>query len=418
MHPYDPLFYIPSEKMPFSIRLEHWMKSSMDEGCLRAAVDETMKRFPYFCIEVKEQDGALVTVPNPRPVVVYEGEHAPVFGSEEMNRHWIAVSYYGKRICLHATHVMADGGGLAPLQKTLIYHYLTRREGREFNTDGVRFPDTPFFADECAPPYDREALRGAKPLAKPNSAPIFRLPDGGVITDDRPTVYRFRVAEKDVMRYSHGHDASPCALVASLMAKAVWAVHPEVTDDLVCDVSYNMRGALGCPHNYRLLSSALSLRYPKRLQEASVERVCTCTRGMISLQSQPENARAYLDQKCQFIEAVNALPTVEEKRRFVGPRAIADANRNTFSVSYVGKSGFGDMERYLVAIYNLTDGSTQGGVMIEISAWDGWFNFAFLQGFSTDVYVRAFLRELDKEGLVYKVGEHGPLTVGGYELPN
>ena len=417
MNTYDPLFYILSEKMPFSIRIEFRMKSPIDRDCLCVAVEETMKRFPWFCVEVKEQDGCLVTVPNPRPVTVYEGKEAPVFGSEAFGRHWIAVSYFEKRIWVHVTHVLTDGGGLFPMFKTLMYHYLTRREGREFSTDGVRFPDTPLLPDEVAPPYDREALRGAEPLAPPNDKPCFRFEQGGLVTDREKTVYCFRVAEADVMRYSHGHDASPCALVSSLMAKAIWAVHPQAKEDLVCDVSYNMRGVFRCPNYGGLLSSALSIHYPERLKNADLTKICTCTRGMISLQSQAENTRAYMDKKCQFIEALGTLPTVEEKRRFAAPQALADANRNTFSVSYVGKSGFADMEPYFVAIYNMTDGSTDGGILIEISACDGWFNFAFLQGFSTDVYYRAFLRELDKEGLVYKEGEHGPLSVGTFELP-
>jgi hypothetical protein len=36
------------------------MRDLIDPDCLRAAVDITMKRYPYFCVELKKKEGQYV----------------------------------------------------------------------------------------------------------------------------------------------------------------------------------------------------------------------------------------------------------------------------------------------------------------------------------------------------------------------
>lgn len=79
----------------------------------------------------------------------------------------------------------------------------------------------------------------------------------------------------------------------------------------------------------------------------------------------------------------------------MGARALKDANDNTFSISYVGKADMGSVTAYIDSIYNFTDGSTYENVFLEVSAINGNFNIALLQGFSSDVYYRALLRQFE-----------------------
>ncbi len=413
---YDPMFYLCSEEMPFTIRIELHIKETVDGAALSAAVNEAIRRYPYFSVEVIERDGEWVTIPNPRPIAVYPGPDVLPLGGEEVGRHLLALMFEENRIHFCVSHVITDGAGFMPMLKSTLYYYFCRRENRMLDPAGIRLADSPFLPDELGNPYPEDAMRDAQSLTPPVRE-FFRLTDGGYVTDDIRTVFRVRVPEEDILRFGHGHDASPCALVSSLMAQAVWQVHSQETRDLVSAVSFNLRPGLGNRAGYRMLCNALPLRYPARLRNAPIDRVCTCTRGMVTLQSQPENVLAYAQRKREEMTRLLAVPGAKQKQAVLAPAALADAVNNTFSVSYVGKPDMGCLTPYLDAAYNLTDGSTYRTAFIEIASMNGYFDLAFIQGFSNDVYYRVFLHQLALNGLCYTEEGAEPLATPGMILP-
>ena len=416
-HYYDPMFYISSEKMPFTIRIEATFKESVSGASLSHAVQKAITRYPYFCMKVVEEDGELLAVSNDRPIVVYPGPEVRPLGSPEVNGHLLAVSYEENRIALFVSHVITDGGGFFPFIKTVLYYYLCHRYQTELDPKGIRLVEEPFYDDETANPYPEEKMREAKPFYEVKRKPYFRLTDGGYVNDDVSTVYRFRLKEEEVFHFNYDNDGSPCALISSLMAKTIWSLHPDITEDIVSAVSFNLRPGLGNVHNYRLLCSAIRLNYPNSLREEGITKLCTCSRGMVFLQSQPENVLYYSEQQRQRLEKIGEITDLQKKKEIMGEMALRDATDNTFSVSYVGKMGLGSIEPYLDSMYNYTDGSTYRTVFLEISAVNGWFDIAFQQGFSSDVYYRAFLRQLEACGLHYVEEGKIPLNTPKMLLP-
>lgn len=414
---YDPFFYICSDEMPFTIRIQIIMKEQVDGDVLAHALRTAMRRYPYFAIEVIEEDGELLTVHNDRPIVAYEGKQPFPLGGDEVNRHLIAASYCGREISLYTSHVITDGGGFYPLIKSFLYYYVSERYHVALDPDGFRLAEDPFFDDETGNPYPEAHMRDAAALYDKKPERFFRLRDGGFVTDTQRTVFRFRVNEAEVMAYNHDHDGSPCALFSSLMAKAVWSLHPDLEENLVSAVSCNLRPCLGNRHSYRLLSGALFLTYPKRLRDADVAKLCTCSRGMVTLQNQPENVLQHARQWREQFDGLDKFPGVSRKMEHWGKIALEDACRNTFSVSYVGNMGLGEPERYIDAMYNMTDGSTWQSVFIEVMLIDGWFDIAFLQGFSSDVYYRAFLEQLRLCSLGFREDEAGAMDTPKIVLP-
>lgn len=423
---YDPMFYIASEKMPFTIRIEVWLKEeAVDPDTLTYAINKAIQRYPYYAIQVEKQtvttDGEsreeLITVPNPRPIVVYPGPEVYPLGSAEVNYHMLALSYHKNQIYFYASHVFTDGSGYFPYIKTVLYYYLCKHHGVELDPTGIRLAGEPFLPDEVSNPYPEEKMAVAEPLVKSKELNYFRLKDGGYVTNHEATVFRFRVNKKDMLEFSDDHDGSPFALISSMMAKAIWSLHPEEEKDLVSAPSFNLRPGLGNNYNYRLLCSALKLTYPQKVKDWPILKLCTITRTMLALQSHPDNVLAYAQNMRQRLEEILAIPSLEEKKRIMGEMALKDSTDNTFSVSYVGRMDLGSIEPYLDAIYNLTDGSTYETAFIEVSAVNDHFDIAFLQGFSSDVYYEAFLDQLSKYGLFYKEEGSTALTVPKIILP-
>lgn len=57
------------------------------------------------------------------------------------------------------------------------------------------------------------------------------------------------------------------------------------------------------------------------------------------------------------------------------------------------------------------------GLTVEISAVNGRFTLDFLQTFSSPVFVNAFLRELEENGIVYDLQDVNALELPNIQLP-
>lgn len=104
--------------------------------------------------------------------------------------------------------------------------------------------------------------------------------------------------------------------------------------------------------------------------------------------------------------------------RLAGDVISADEmlNRNmTAAISYVGKAGFGDAEKYIRDFRTWTR-CPDRGIIIEISAVNGRFIFDIIQPFSDPVYVNGFLQELKDNGVAYEIQDVMKLTLPNIKL--
>ena len=51
------MLYAANEENPFGIRMLVKMDEPIDPTALRDAVDSTMQRYPYFCVELRKRGG-------------------------------------------------------------------------------------------------------------------------------------------------------------------------------------------------------------------------------------------------------------------------------------------------------------------------------------------------------------------------
>ena len=88
----------------------------------------------------------------------------------------------------------------------------------------------------------------------------------------------------------------------------------------------------------------------------------------------------------------------------------------TATVSYVGKAHFKQAERY-IRDFRLWTSPAATGLLIEISAVNGRFTLDVLQTFSNPIFVNAFLKELDDNGIVYDMQDVHELELSNIRLP-
>ena len=413
MNYYDPMFYLCSEKMPFGIRIEVELKYETDGSMLESAVNTAIKRYPYFAVKILKSGGELITVNNDLPIKVFKGNLPYPLGSADVNYHILALSYFKNKINFYITHVITDGAGFMPFMKSVLYYYLCKYLKTELPQGDIRLSDDALLEGEVENPYPEKEMADAFPFYTVPEKEFLRLADCGYVTNGTPTSYNFRVKESDIMKFSHENDASPCTLFSAVMAKAIWNVHPNETKDIVSAISFNMRPALKSVNNYRMLCKAIMVRYPKRLDDMAVRNICTCTRGAVMVQSQPENVLFYAEQQKKKLQKLLKLPDVKSKSDILSRIGLEDSVNNTFSVSYVGRVDYGSLKEHIEGVRFFTDGSTYKTVFIEISSFNGWFYITMQQGFSGDVYYKALLKQFEQNGIEYF--EDGPVSI---DTPN
>ena len=97
--------------------------------------------------------------------------------SRDVNYHMAALKYEGKALALEISHLLADGAGVFPFFKSILFCYLRRKTGEEFDPDGFQLPGQLIPPSETEDPFPGIDLDNIKPFYKKKEvAPL--LPAG------------------------------------------------------------------------------------------------------------------------------------------------------------------------------------------------------------------------------------------------
>ena len=113
--------YSSAKEHPTVIRIRIRMRDLIDPDCMRYAVDTTMKRYPYFCVELNtREDNRWEYLDNSRPVVITNSLCGVELNSEASNYHLIAFSWQDNWIVMDVSHAMTDGTGAYEIVRTFL----------------------------------------------------------------------------------------------------------------------------------------------------------------------------------------------------------------------------------------------------------------------------------------------------------
>jgi hypothetical protein len=132
--------YSSSRENPNEIRIRIRMRDLIDPAVFRSGVDMTMKRYPYFCVELRKKEGQYIFAENNRPVVISHSLHGVELNTEKSNYHMIAFSWFDNWIIMDIFHAMTDGIGAYEVIRTLLYYYCSERYHVKLNDAGIALP--------------------------------------------------------------------------------------------------------------------------------------------------------------------------------------------------------------------------------------------------------------------------------------
>lgn len=408
--------YVTSKESPNEIRIRIRMRDLIVPDVLRHAVDTTMKRYPYFCVELQKKDEQYIFAENHRPVVITNTLHGVALNSEDSNYHMIAFCWKDNWIILDVFHGMTDGTGAYEVVRTLLYYYCSERYDIKLQEAGIRLVGDEIPEEEWIDPVVSRTDLPSPSRHEQMSSALNLIATAGLEADHKRTVYSIAISESEFMRFNLDNDGSPGTMVSLLLSRAIAKLFPDAKDIIRITLCVNQRNALRAPLAHQSLVGGAMLEYKDQMRDWPLERQGTAYRGMVFAQTQEENVLMGVAS----IKGINGLilskESDEERLGVAGYINALAAKVVTATVSYVGKANYREAEQY-IRDFRLWTSSAADGLTVEISAVNGRFTLDFLQTFSNPIFVNAFLKELESNGIVYDLQDVNELELPNITLP-
>ncbi len=152
------------------------------------------------------------------------------------------------------------------------------------------------------------------------------------------------------------------------------------------------------------------------MRDWPLDQQATAYRGMVFVQNQEENVLMGVASTNGINGLILSKESDQERLGVASYINSLAARVITATVSYVGKANYKEAEQYIRDFRTWTS-SAANGLTVEISAVNGRFTLDFLQTFSSPVFVNAFLKELEENGIVYDLQDVNELELPNIKLP-
>lgn len=404
------LLYGMGKGSSVNIRLPMEMKDVVDGKVLESAVNNAIKRYPYFKRKLElNADGEYLLVDSDEPVVVTKtSSNNPVLGSKETNGYLIAVDYTENWIYFNISHTLTNGMGLFNWALTTVYEYVTEKENVVLNCPNIRKPDSPLLDGECAEITEEMLPEDNEPLWKGFNKKIhtYTLLRGYIRCMLQPksidNYYLITIDEKELMQYITSNDGSPATFFSVMMFRAADKWMPAKYKDIEIGNYICTASILKLPNTHQDSSMSISTRYKREMAKWSTEKLCTMTRGNLFLQTDESVVIQYWKKMLALKKQMQQTKGIKNKRKLCSSSKLLHTSQilsKTASVSYMGRYSLGDLSAYIKSITMVGNGEGMVGIM----AIDGKFCITFMQKDKKERWLKSFLSVLDDEHVKYTI---------------
>ena len=396
------------------IRIRIRMRDLVDSDSIRHAVDTTMKRYPYFCVELKKKEEYYFDSNN-RPVVITNSLSGIELNTAESNYHFVSFSWKDNWIIMDISHAITDGTGAYEVMRTFLFYYASSRYGVKLAEEGIRLVGDEISMEEWADPVLK-----AQNLPIPPRFEMLKslnvVAAAGLENDKIPAIYSISILEDEFMRFNIQNNGSPGTMVSLFLSRAIAKLYPDCEDTIRIAMCVNQRKALKAPLAHQNLVGGAILEYEEKMRNWPLNRQAAAYRSMVFAQTMDKAVLADVAGQKFISQLIFSRKSDLERKAVSQMIAGMTANRFTAKVSYVGKADFKEAEKYIRDFHLWTN---FGGncIGIEISAVNGKFTLDFLQPFKSPVYVNAFLKELEENGITYDLQNVMKLELPDIKLP-
>ena len=389
----NPLLYGANEDFFSTFRLAIRMTDTVDHGILCRAVEKARVRYPYFCVFPELEDDNLVLHYNSRPLPVFSDDRTVTLGSEESYGHLISFGCKDNTVFIDCSHYLADGMGIDPLMKSLLYLYVSERYGAEgLKTERIRMPDSQICDGEHAYPFPDGAINTeGRCVFKAEPADAYTL-DPVEFDSEGLYAYHLHVPQKDMMAKASTSDGSPVSFLSVLLYRALHKLDHSIDKPIVAHAQHQYRAALQTPVSHHSLVNYIPVTMLPRIKAWDVEKQNTVVRGQVILKGDKESDIASVNR---LIQAFPSGSPFDGKKAAMADYADKSILGKTFGISYVGKMDWCGLDRYVKDLHAyIGERYTKNMLLIEVMTVGEDFSLTFMQSGRGEKYLNAFIDEI------------------------
>ena len=389
----NPLLYGANENFFSTFRLAIRMKDTVDYDLLSRSVEKAMVRYPYFCVSPEREEENIVLRYNKRPVPVFPDDRIVTLGSEESRGHLISFGCKDKNIFIDCSHYIADGMGVDPLMKSLLYLYASERYGAEGLEAGrIRMPDSAICDGEHAYPFPDRAMNTDGICINPKAPEEVYGLDQLEFDNEGLYAYHLHVPQKAMMANASSSDGSPVSFLSVLLYRALHRLDSNIDKPIVAHVQHQYRAALRAPMSHYSLVNYIPVTMHPRLSKWDIEKQNTVVRGQVILKGEKEADIASVNR---LIESFPSEASFADKKEAMARYAEKSILGKTFGISYVGKMDWCGLDRYVEDLHAyIGEKHTKNMLLIEVMTVGEDFSLTFMQSGRGEKYLNAFMEEL------------------------
>ena len=389
----NPLLYGANEDFFSTFRLAIRMNSPVDYELLARSVEKAMVRYPYFCVYPEREGETLVLRYNKRPLPVFPDDRTVTLGSEDSRGHLISFGCKDRTIFIDASHYLADGMGVDPLLKSLLYIYVTERYGTEgLEVERIRMPDSLVCEGEFAYPFPDRMIEAEELDILPKAPEEAYSLDPDAFDKDGLYAYHLHIPQKAMMAKASSSDGSPVSFISVLLYRALHRLDQNIDKPVVAHVQHQYRPTLQTPMSHHSLVNYIPVVLSPRMSGWDVEKQNTVVRGQVILKGGRD---ADVVAIRHLIEAFPVDASLADKKEAMARYAEGSIHGKTFGISYVGKMDWCGLERYVNDLHAyIGEKHTENMLLIEIMTVGEDFSLTFMQSGRGEKYLNAFLQEI------------------------
>ena len=400
----NPLLYGANEDFLSTFRLAIQMKETVDYNLLSRSVAKAMVRYPYFCVFPEREGENMVLRYNKRPLPVFADDRTVTLGSSDSRGHLISFGCKDKTIFIDVSHYLADGMGVDPLLKSLLFLYVSECYGVEgLATDRIRMPDSSVCEGEFAYPFPDRPIE-AEPVVLPKVPEESYCLDSNAFDNEGLYAYHLHIPQKAMMAKASSSDGSPVSFLSVLLYRALHQLDPNIDKPVVAHVQHQYRSILRAPMSHHSLVNYIPVVLAPRLSQWDVEKQNTVVRGQVILKGGDE---ADVEAVNRLIKSFPTDASFIDKKGAMARYAQNSIRGKTFGISYVGKMDWCGLERYVDDLHAyIGEKHTKNMLLIEVMTVGENFSLTFMQSGRGRKYLNAFIEEIRARDIpVSLVGE-------------
>lgn len=378
------------------------MKEDINGELLTLALEDAVKRHPYFNVKLEERDGDFYAVKNEGRLIAHHTDGFIPLGGHSNNYHLMGVCYWKNCLKISFHHGLTDGRGAKTFLETLVNYYsdyvnasieeyvIIREKhdslAQEFSLDEM--------LDPCATKHE---LNGKSKKIKGLKNKGYKLPETKNKGAHRR--YEIRFSQEEFMAKCKSIGASPITLLSMLMSKGIKEVSPECNKPIVSHFPMDARHILGCDDTFKNCVKSMTLPYGDDEISLSKSELALKYKEFLNAQKDHDYCAKEFNNINMMLNAVGHIHSFAGRQKLLG--FMENLELDTYIISYIGQF---KMPENMVDEVHLYSNCTNG-LALNMTCQSGSFVIDLIQDFATDKYENALKAEFEKAGIEMSVSD-------------